>query len=100
MMPREDVPFVELPRYKCHKEVWAFKIIKIEYDSDKAHKQNRETDGSALLFHNEKYFLPVRVGHQYLKKHKPEVGGYYVQYKDGYKSFSPALAFEEGFTKV
>jgi len=33
-------------------------------------------------------------------KHKPEVGGYYVVYADGYKSFSPAQAFEEGYTRV
>ena len=30
----------------------------------------------------------------------PEVGGYYVVHKDGYKSFSPANAFEEGYTRI
>ena len=30
----------------------------------------------------------------------PRVGGYYVVYADGYKSFSPATAFEEGYTKI
>ena len=34
----------------------------------------------------------------YMHKHKPEVGGYYVVYEDGYKSFSPAGAFESGYT--
>ena len=33
-------------------------------------------------------------------KHQPTVGGYYVVYKDGYKSFSPADAFESGYTRV
>jgi hypothetical protein len=33
-------------------------------------------------------------------KHKPEVGGYYVVYKDGYRSFSPAEAFETGYEKI
>lgn len=35
-----------------------------------------------------------------MRKHKPEVGGYYVVYKDGYKSFSPAAAFDEGYTLI
>jgi hypothetical protein len=35
-----------------------------------------------------------------LDKHKPEVGGYYVVYKEGYKSFSPAGAFEEGYALI
>jgi len=37
---------------------------------------------------------------QYLRQHRPEVGGYYVVYKDGYKSYSPAKAFEEGYTRL
>ena len=35
-----------------------------------------------------------------LKKHDPQIGGYYVVYPgDGYKSWSPAQAFEEGYTR-
>lgn len=37
---------------------------------------------------------------EYVAKHKPEVGGYYVVYEDGYKSFSPAGAFESGYTPL
>ncbi|MCX6845050.1 MAG: hypothetical protein NTU84_00535 [Verrucomicrobia bacterium] len=43
-------------------------------------------------------YLPIHVTHDYVHKHKPEVGGYYVVYADGYKSYSPAKAFEEGYT--
>jgi site-specific recombinase XerD len=42
--------------------------------------------------------LPIHVRHDYVHKHKPEAGGYYVVYADGYKSYSPAKAFEEGYT--
>lgn len=28
------------------------------------------------------------------------IGGYYVRYEDGFESWSPAKAFEEGYTKV
>ena len=34
--------------------------------------------------------------HDWMDKHQPEVGGYIVAYKDGYVSYSPANAFEEG----
>jgi hypothetical protein len=29
-----------------------------------------------------------------------DIGGYYVVYEDGYKSFSPASAFENGYTRL
>ena len=32
-------------------------------------------------------------------KHQPQVGGYLVRYADGYLSYSPAKAFEEGYTE-
>ena len=41
-----------------------------------------------------------KVDFEYMHKHKPQVGGYYVVYKDGYKSFSPAEAFETGYEKI
>jgi hypothetical protein len=84
----------QLPRWKCHKEVWGFKITSIESGT------NATQDGSFLLHHQEGYFLPVRVDAEYVEKHKPSVGGYYVQYKDGYKSFSPAETFEEGYARI
>lgn len=87
---------MELPRYKCHKEVWALKIAEVR---DTAEPGN-ETDGSRLLIFEEKPYAPIRVDAAYVHKHKPEAGGYYVVYADGYKSFSPAKAFEEGYSKV
>lgn len=84
---------MELPRYKCHKEVWALKIKSID-------DPNATTDGSRLLaFENERY-APLCVTGDFMQNHRPEVGGYYVRYKDGYESYSPAQAFEEGYTKI
>ncbi|MGF6308568.1 hypothetical protein ABIB82_002205 [Bradyrhizobium sp. i1.8.4] len=40
------------------------------------------------------------VGGEYVRKHNPQVGGYYVVYEDGYKSFSPADAFEGGHSRI
>ena len=76
----------EMPRYKCHKEVWALKIAAI--------------DGSGIITPADEGYAPFAVGQQYLQKHNPQVGGYYVVYKDGYKSFSPADAFEDGYTRL
>jgi hypothetical protein len=36
----------------------------------------------------------------YLLKHDPRPGGYFVEYADGYRSFSPAEAFEAGYTRI
>ena len=90
----------EMPRYRSHKEVWALKIKTVELDSVKAQAENRETDGSATITPEEEGYAPFRVDHEYVRKHNPQAGGYYVVYADGYKSWSPAEAFEEGYTRI
>src|SRR5947207_3436546 len=90
----------EMPKYKCHKEVHALKIAAIALDSERAKAENRETDGSAIITPADQGYAPFKVAHAYVHKHKPEVGGYYVVYSDGYESFSPAKAFEEGYTRL
>lgn len=87
----EEAGAAELPKYKCHKTVWALKILSIEYKSTE-----RSIDVAQLRV--EAPYGPVRVGDEWIERHKPEPGGYYVVYADGYKSYSPAEAFEEGYT--
>lgn len=82
---------VQLPRYRCHKEVWAFKIGAINPTNNIK---------SACLLSENKNFAPIFVDESYISKHNPQVGGYYVRYKDGYESWSPAEAFEQGYTLV
>ena len=86
-----------MPKYKCYKEVWALKIKEIKRDGE---GENRETDGSAILGFEESGQDACKVDSDFMFKHKPEVGGYYVVYKDGYRSFSPAEAFETGYEKI
>lgn len=88
----------EMPKYKCHKEVHALKIAKIIFDSELA--CGRETDGSAMIYPIEDGYAPFRVEAEYLRKHNLQVGGYYVVYEDGYESYSPAKAFEDGYTLI
>ena len=81
-----------MPKYKCHKEVWALKIAAIKWDGE---GEDRESDGSAVFTPAEDGYTPIKLEREWMNKHKPEVGGYYVQYADGYTSYSPAKAFEE-----
>lgn len=90
----------EMPKYQSHKQVWALKIASIEFDSDKATQENRETDGSATITPEDEGYAPFKVDANYVHKHKPQAGGYYVVYKDGYRSWSPAEAFEDGYTRI
>jgi|HubBroStandDraft_6_1064221.scaffolds.fasta_scaffold669086_2 hypothetical protein len=90
----------EMPRYRCHKEVWALKIASIQTDSERAETENRETDGGAWIAPVEHGYAIFHVPHEFVQKHKPKAGGWYVVYADGYRSFSPAQAFEEGYTCI
>ena len=42
-------------------------------------------------------YAAFEVSKEYMEKHDPKYGGYYVLYKGGYESFSPAKAFEDGY---
>ncbi len=74
----------EMPRYECHKKVWALKIARVS---------------GCWIYPEDVGYAAFQVDDDYLNKHDPQAGGYYVVYKDGYKSYSPAKAFEEGYTR-
>lgn len=83
----------EMPKYRCHKEVWALKIKSVINAPPDC------PDGWAAI-EVEDGFAPVTLSKEFMEKHKPTSGGYYVVYADGYRSFSPAKAFEEGYTRI
>lgn len=74
---------IEMPKYKSHKEVWALKIKSVD---------------ATTITPADNGYAPFEVPEQYIAKHDPKAGGYYVVYEDGYQSFSPADAFEGGYT--
>jgi len=97
---------VEMPRYRSHKEVWALKIkdIKISHPTieqlDATLRGENPPTIRALITPEESGYAPFGVSHEYVHRHEPKIGGYYVVYKDGYTSFSPAGAFEDGYTRI
>jgi hypothetical protein len=86
----------EMPRYKCHKVVHALKIAKVLDPT----LPGNESDGSRVIVPDEAGYAPFAVERDYVRKHNPQPGGYFVVYEDGYKSFSPAQAFESGYTRI
>ncbi len=81
-----------MPLYSCNLKVWALKIKVIDYNK-------RESIGGAIITPCEKGFAPFGVSINYLSKHPPHVGGYYLVSEDGYQSFSPAITFEADHTQ-
>jgi len=82
----EQVPpqVSNMPRYRCHKEVRAFEMGKIE--------GNRifPIDGE----------IPFTMEPDFMTRHNLNQPGYIVFYEDGYRSFSPKDVFEKGYTKI
>lgn len=101
----------EMPRYRSHKQICALKIKAITpvarptiADLEKIlHDDNMPGDDrivGATITPEDDGYAPFAVSWEYVRKHNPQVGGYYVVYADGYKSWSPAQAFEEGYTRI
>jgi len=86
----------EMPRYKCHKEVHACMI------KDIVENPNGSID---LFFYNfgpDKTFSPVNISapeSSRFANHEDDLG-YFIVYEDGYVSWSPTKAFEEGYSLI
>lgn len=79
---------VQLPAYRSHKIVRAARITEF--------RANGIPDAPTLVLGE--VGAVVDLLPDWHAKHQPHVGGFYVVYEDGYMSFSPAKAFEEGYT--
>ncbi|MGH2359707.1 MAG: hypothetical protein ACRDGM_04080 [bacterium] len=71
-----DAPQVEMPRYRCHKEVQAVKISGI-VNNNPIHRQ--DDDGARLLVPADPQYGAFLVSAEFMRKHDPKPGGYYVR---------------------
>ena len=87
---------LQMPQYVSHKKVWALKIKRLERLLRPA--TNYET---VRLHFEDQRFSPVEKDPEYVLRVKfGDDPGYLVVYPDGYESWSPTKAFEEGYSKV
>ena len=88
----------ELADWKCHKVVKAGRILELPRILAAGHEPLlscaltvEDCNGAACA---------VEMPKEAFTRSKPIVGDYVVIYEDGYKSWSPAKAFEDGYTRV
>ena len=84
------IPLTRLPRYRSYKRIEAFKIRAIV----------RDPTGLVTLHPVDATLASFTLDSLYVKKHAPQPGGYFIRYEDGYCSWSPAGAFEAGYTRL
>lgn len=83
----------EMPRYQSHKKVWALKIAGISFGSEETAKITPADEG----------YAPFLTRPGWAGRYQPnDVAdlGYYVVYEDGFTSWSPTKAFEEGYSLI
>lgn len=82
------MPMSELASWKCHKVVMAGKIMAVSLSVATITVEN--ADGSLM-----QYDLTPNL----VARGTPTIGDYFVVYEDGYSSWSPKKAFEEGYAR-
>lgn len=82
-----------MPRYKCHKVVYALKIVDATV----------QEDGSVIIQPADEtcpsFLTDPGIGQRFEGVNADDPG-YYIVYKDGYCSWSPTKAFEDGYRKI
>lgn len=81
-----------LPKFRCHKVVQAALIAAIQVSDTHVDLILDPSDGRDQFVH--------RVSHLWARRHLPEAGGYLVRHENGYESYSPARAFEQGCSRI
>ncbi len=88
----------EMPKYKCHKEVHALKIKSIVFPHNSGMELHFRDEGfAAITIKNPEGVRIKQAMRPYLEENDL---GYLVIYEDGYRSWSPTKAFEDGYTRL
>jgi len=84
-----------LPKYVSHKEVEAGKIVGVRAYAG----QTRDIVAEVVVsVDGVEYVIEVPV--DFNARGTPKIGDWLIRYKDGYLSWSPAEAFETGYTRM
>lgn len=88
----------KMPSYQCHKVVQALKIKSMV-------KRTGVSQGVPTSLRYELVFeregIPtLEVSEQWVRRSHCRAGGYFIRYDNGYTSFSPTEAFEDGYTRI
>jgi len=84
----------QLAEWKSHKKVRAGRVLQQPEDDPSVSEVTmtvEDVNGAPCK---------VNVPRNFFSRGAPSRGDYIVIYDDGYKSWSPAKAFEEGYTRV
>lgn len=85
---------MQLAKYRSHKTVYAGEIVGIPPSVD------LPAGARAILVENaEGTHIEVICAREMFSRFVPSIGDYLVVYEDGYMSFSPAKAFEDGYAR-
>jgi hypothetical protein len=95
----QSAAYAGMPQFQCHKKVGAVKIGMVTLHDPTGSNPPVEFSGG-FIFPEGGNRLPIPFDAAFWEKHKPEAGGYYVVYEDGYRSYSPASAFESGYSSI
>lgn len=94
-----DVDFTEvygvakLPVWKSHKLIFGDRILQVQHDPLQPGEIWWKLEGGGLVHVEKSLYARVPIG-------IPPAGGFFVRYEDGYESWSPAGAFEGGYTRI
>ena len=83
-------PITDLPSYQSHKVVQAARIVEIR-------RLTADDEHPDMLLVLEGDFEHTTDA-TWVREKRAQVGGYFVRYSDGFTSYSPAEAFEGGYT--
>lgn len=91
-----------MQKWKCHKVVEAVRVDAVRPLAGSLQINGVGDQELMLLGEDATVAVPVA----WVRRHAPDgnpqllCGGYYVRYADGYDSWSPAQAFEKGYTEL
>ncbi len=94
---------MDLPLYRSHKQVWAAQIVtatQLPLAPGNEHIDVKPLPQFSLILSVDGKEIEHTSVPGFCARGVPSQGDYFVLYPDGYESWSPKAAFEEGYQRV